>query len=473
MEESESVGSQVLEAGTNPQKVKIERSVWGLDDLAAWVYFHAGKLSYKSVTRLEGEGGVIRGVIRSPETRLQRAAAYHLWIEEREQREIDRALGRSSEIPEQSKIDWEYFKKLDRFDSQYHETKRIEVESTETGKQSITYSEVFLGEDEADVKETVYIIPAYSGTRYGYESLARALALKGYRVRSFDYPDSPLGEPEEVFTQKVKESNDPKKPVNYDPHTSLFKNAIRQLAESDEEGDREDDDETKDKKKLTIYSYSTGCPILAEALSDPEFSKIVTSAVLLSPASAVDQSLMSLFLGFRKERKGLLLSAESENKLTRSYHRIRSKVNTGVVLGARGQGRQEKEARKSDVLDKITSKEEKKKRKEFKKRRNVIKGILMAKVCRKSDAFKTARVGDEEDSANAKIIVQTGGLDEATKSEEIIEELLENNPQIVSLHCPNLAHIGPLYVAEELVDEIDRITEDSSGDRRLTFSVKK
>lgn len=436
MGEIEPASPQIAEAGTNTPEAKKEWPVKSLDRYVAGLYFALGLATRESAAHF----GENPDALKSPHTRLQRGLEYHrLKTGRRLERLVDRFNGILSKIKvnevsyQVRPPDKEFFRQLDRFDNQYQAIRSLEVDTPETGAQPLTYSDVFLGDNPSSCDEVAFFIPAFSGTRYGYERLSRVLAEKGSRVISFDYPDSHLGKPQELFTQKVKESNNPHEPVDYNPHTTLFKEAIHQMVGQINSDGKE--------RKVTVYAYSTGCPILAEALNDPEFSKIVNIAVLLSPASAVDQSPVSLGWGFRSELLAILRREGS--KAGRFLGRLENLVNTGVVIGS--QTRDDEEVMQ---------------------RRGEISGVLINKVCRKSDAFKTARVAE-----GGTIVVQTGTKDKATKSDGIVPEWLAKNDQMISLSCESWSHVSPVYFADRLVLQIDKIIKNHPTDRRQTFTI--
>src|SRR3989344_5830616 len=326
-----------------------ELSVKGVDQDIANLYNWAGFATRESWNPI-GHGETVR----SPHTRLLRGLEYLRY----------RATG--------ARPDFEYFHKLDKFDDQFQIVNVLDITTENSGHQPLTYSVVELKDKEnpdRPSKGTRVIIPAYSGTRFGVEAIARAWAEEGYKVITLDYPESQLGTPTEEFVAKIEQSFDSKSAVNYDPHTSLFEAAIEKLTEEDEE--------------FGIITYSTGGPIAAEF--GPKITNKVNLIVELSPASAVDQSKYSLFWGFRKEFGGFVPSEKQNGRLIQFFKNM---VNTGIVTGAR------------NIDDK-----------KVQKLRERIGEVLLQKVCKRSDKFGSLSV-----KPGGKVIYQLGGKDEATKS---------------------------------------------------------
>ncbi len=174
--------------------------------------------------------------------------------------------------------------KRDALEAQFLNQGNVEVTLPNLGTQSSRFTVVELPESqkppEARALPPIVFIPGISNdTAYGI-SLVEELALNGRKVITLGYPESSLGSLTPEFAQASSESN------TYQPHTDYFKGAINKLV-----GDGE----------FELWGHSTGSAIDGTLLADPEISQRVTNAVLLSPASSVDQSGLSLNIGIARD----------------------------------------------------------------------------------------------------------------------------------------------------------------------------
>ncbi len=168
----------------------------------------------------------------------------------------------------------------DNIEAQFLNQGNVEVTLPNLGTQSSRFTVVELPESQkppeaANLPPIVFIPGISNDTAYGI-SLVEELALKGRKVITLGYPESSLGNLTPEFAQASAESE------TYEPHTTYFKQAIDKLV-----GDGPFD----------LWGHSTGSAVSGSLLADPEVSKRVNTAVLLSPASSVNQSDNSLNIG--------------------------------------------------------------------------------------------------------------------------------------------------------------------------------
>ncbi len=299
------------------------------------------------------------------------------------------------------KVSREYLNKLDDFDSQFQSLSRDKIYVPGlTLPQPLTYSQVNLG----NVDKSMVIIPAFAGDHYGIEPLARESALKGYEVTTILFPESFLGESTEEFAVAMESSFRPQA-LTYSPHTDYFFAAIDQLRQ-----------ENIIAPTFDLLGYSTGGAIMAELLSNPAFSHLVTNAIILSPGSVCDQNKWSLISGFITEAPGLV-----------PWPNNTKCVNCALTFGKNGE------------VDNANL-----------SRRKRITKVLLEKVCRRSPYWTTARVRE-----GGKLIIQIGKRDWATKAWELAEL---TNPSMKILSYP-WTHLGVLYNAEKLMTDISKYLE--------------
>jgi hypothetical protein len=288
-------------------------------------------------------------------------------------------------------------KKLDEIDRQFADQKELVVNLPELGQQSSFYTDINLSKNsesgDSEQKPPVFIVPALSGDLYGIEPIVRELALSGRRVVSVAYPESFHGETTKEFADAVDSSK------TYYPHTDYFKKAIELLLQ---EGN------------IELWGFSTGGPIVAELLSDPEIQERTTNAVVVSPASCLNQSKIEF-------NAGLL------NEMKETAKNIAGLSDISLVYGRKTSG-------DKDNLE---------------RRKRIFNTLLFQKVCKETEAWRDMRVKE-----HGEITIILGGKDKITKSYSKVKEFNALIPQVRVIEKPNWAHLTPLFQAKELVDSV-------------------
>lgn len=302
--------------------------------------------------------------------------------------------------------------KVDEIDLQFAKQKNFDIELSGLGVQSAYGTEINLPDHlkspEDLARPPVFIVPALSGDLYGIEPLMKELALQGRRVVSLAYPESFLGKTTEEFVKAVENS------PSYDPHTTYFKKAIKKMI--GEEGD------------LELWGYSTGCPIVAEILSDPAFQNRTKNAVIISPLSVVDQSPIEFRLGVLGEASRLL----------GMQHGWKTS-DVAIVRGAQ------------ESLDEGNM-----------KRRKRASNALIRKIIKKMEIWKDTRVQQD-----GKIILLSAQKDAITKSHKSLRDFLELK-QYKFVNLKKGSHLSPLTKARYVVRKILEI--ENKDDFNSEFS---
>ena len=112
----------------------------------------------------------------------------------------------------------------------------------------------------------LFFVPALSGDLNGIRPLMRETALQGRRVITVGYPESFMGKTTEAFANASRAS------VNFEPHTTYFKQAIENLVGPN--GDFE------------LWGYSAGAGLVTEILQDHKFQQRVANAVIIAPEAS-------------------------------------------------------------------------------------------------------------------------------------------------------------------------------------------
>ena len=289
-------------------------------------------------------------------------------------------------------------KKLDEYDRQFAHQKELIIDLPDLGQQSSFYADINLSKNyeakASEQKPPVFVVPALSGDLYGLEPIVRELAASGRRVVSVAYPESFHGKTTKEFADAVDSSK------TYYPHTDYFKKAIEQLLQ---EGD------------IELWGFSTGGPIVAELLSDPEIQKRTANAVIVAPASSVNQSKLEF-------KAGLL------NEMKETAKNIGGFSDISIVYGRKTPG-------DADNLG---------------RRKRIFNTLLFQKACRETEVWRDMRV-----KKDGKITFVLGGKDKITKGYSKLEEFNAlPNPQVRVIEKPNWAHLTPLFKAKELVDSV-------------------
>lgn len=244
---------------------------------------------------------------------------------------------------------------------------------------------------ETEKKPPIYFIPSISSDIDPVGGLVQELAFLGRRVAVIGYPESSLGRTTAEFAKKASQS------TSYEPHVSFFKQAIKQIAGEGE---------------IELWSDSTGGPIITEILTDQEFQERVSDAVLLTPASCVDQSRLELAAGLAHEIA----------RFSRGPKRLPS---YSLVWGRKTPDLPHQDNIKSAVFN-----------------------AQLDKVCHKSSSWERMQV-----KQGGRIIIWAGGNDHLTRSYQL-EPKVRDNPQVVFLKEEQGFHITPLIEPHRIISDI-------------------
>jgi len=213
------------------------------------------------------------------------------------------------------------------------------------------------------------------------------------------FPESFSGRTTQAFAEAVKQDS------GFGPHAAFFKAALEKLLGKNQ--------------PVELWGLSTGAPIISMILKDPAYQERVNQAVLVCPASSVDQSVASLNLGAMhdlgamKERgQSAYFTMTVESKIPREKEQI--------------------------------------------KLREEIFGALITKVAKKNEAWKEARVQD-----GGNIVVVSGRKDKITKSAERNQDF-QQHPQVRVLDLPNGYHMSPQVDAERVIPAIFELQQSAN-----------
>jgi len=188
------------------------------------------------------------------------------------------------------------------------------------GEQTTRYVVLEPPEREGRVEQPpVFLIPGISNDLDSVAGLVQEAAYSGRKVIAVAYPDAWLGKATPQFANAVAED------THFGPHAALNKAMIEKLVP---EGDFE------------LWSFSTGGPIEAEILNDPKYQVRVSKAVLIAPASVVDQNIKtSLFPGLGHDIIGMkdtihrysFIMGGKEQKLTKEENTARAATSAALI----------------------------------------------------------------------------------------------------------------------------------------------
>lgn len=279
----------------------------------------------------------------------------------------------------------------DNIEAQFLNQGNVEVTLPNLGTQSSRFTIVELPESqkppEAIGLPPIVFIPGISNdTAYGI-SLVEELALKGRKVITLAYPESSLGNLTPEFAQAFAQSK------TYEPHTTYFKEAIGKLTGTG---------------PIEVWGHSTGSAIAGNLLADAEFASRVENAVLLSPASSVNQSNNSLKIGLGHDLMALKRDLPEFSKF--AY----------IPQGG------EEGSPKRLVYD------------------------SMLKHVRTKFDYTTSHVKE-----GGKIIIISGPNDRVVKSSDAKEDF-ERNPQVTFREMPNAYHSTPTLKPEATINLVQQ-----------------
>ncbi len=269
-------------------------------------------------------------------TRVERAKLYPQVIDVTQKRKQalkdieDASLGIEEKGEAISDVQWDAKRTLaplfleakqrDALAEQYLTQREVSVTLPELGTQTARVIELVLPDKDRDHEQRdappIFLIPGISNDVECVGSLAMEAAMRGRKVIVVGYPESHNGSVTPEFVKAVATHD------SYGPHVAFYKAALETVVPN--EG------------AVELWGYSTGCPITAELLTDPRYQARTKQAVLICPASSVDQSQASLTLGAIAEAKhfattsattaNLMMSAGSVHGETKAHEELRIKT---------------------------------------------------------------------------------------------------------------------------------------------------
>lgn len=175
---------------------------------------------------------------------------------------------------------------LDRIGAEFLRQSEVTVDLGEYGEQKSRFTVLHAPEHKRELNlPPVVLIGGISNDLDPVAGLAQALAESGRDVIVIAYPESTLGSITPEFAEIC--AADP----GFTAHAEYFRQAIESIKAHID----------VDLSSFELWSHSTGGPITAQMLKDPSFQAQVKNAVMLSPAAAVDQSMLKFGTGVLKE----------------------------------------------------------------------------------------------------------------------------------------------------------------------------
>lgn len=287
---------------------------------------------------------------------------------------------------------------------QYLRQGEVKINLETLGEQKARYTRLSPAESEkkviANSKPTIFFIPGISNDLECVGAIIQELPIMSRNTIAVGFPDSNMGS----VTAKFADANE--KTTDFQSLAEFYKQAIIALLGADRE--------------FELWGHSTGSAIAAQILSEPEFQKRVTNAVLLSPASCTEQTSMELNRGVFSEIGKLIKQFRSLGRYT-------------ITMGRNATVPKDPPEQRS-----------------LKKR---IFNSLLKKVIRITDVYKKARVKE-----GGSITVVSGQKDDITKSKQAVTMFLEND-QVKVLDLKEGSHNTPLITPAKILPEIFAIQE--------------
>ncbi|MDQ3239757.1 MAG: hypothetical protein M3P33_04490 [bacterium] len=170
---------------------------------------------------------------------------------------------------------------MDEINLQFDNKKILKVELGELGTQIAQYVTIAPESSISNDYPHVLFIPGMTNDLFSIESTIKEIARTGRKITCITYPDSLTGQVTAEFTKNVENT------IDYEPHTNFYLSAINKLHPNN--------------TNLELWGYSTGSSIICELLTDPTFSSRVKNAILLHPASTINQRQFDLSMGVLKD----------------------------------------------------------------------------------------------------------------------------------------------------------------------------
>lgn len=282
----------------------------------------------------------------------------------------------------------------DRILNEYLNQTDLAVNLPTLGEQKVKFARLTPPENLKINKAPIVLLGGISNDLDPMASLAWEAAFQGREIIMIGYPESTQGSITKEFADAVERGNP------FSIHADFFKKAIETILPPDENGNY---------PEFELWGYSTGGPIGAEMLNDPDFIKRVKDAIFICPASAITQSPRRFKLGLAREAGKAILT----------------RFNSLALYSFVQPRKSEKDPDKDRVYNK-----------------------LMHDILYTQKAYRTARVRE-----GGKILVVSGDHDFVTKSAQG-ENAFRENPNIDFLNIPGGTHLTPLIDAEHTIRHI-------------------
>ncbi len=297
---------------------------------------------------------------------------------------------------------------LDNVYRQFLNQGEIKTELPKTGEQLARYTRITPPKKRKERhrgKPPIVLLPGVSNDLECVETLATELPLLGREVIVIGFPESYMGYVTPAFAEAVVES------PTYASHVIFYKHAISQL--------------TEEFAEIELWGFSTGSPIISQILHDESFQKKTKHAVLICPASSVQQTMKQLTLGIIHEYEVL-------------FKRFTSVPKYVWTIGRK---------QPDDPVQKKLKKQ--------------IIMTLLKRVATRLDLWHDARVKE-----NGRIIVVSSDKDHITKSSRVfrndqktLQKINQYNPQLTVMNIPNGLHSTPLVDPKPVIEKVFQLQE--------------
>ena len=134
--------------------------------------------------------------------------------------------------------------------------------------------------EEAEGRPPIFLISGISNDLESMGMLPQEIAFKGRKVITIAYPESWHGNVTDEFGKAAEQSS------TFEPHVSFFKQAIENIREMPDVKSK-----LGEHAQIELWGYSAGALMVPEMLTDDDFSKKVSNAAIIAPASNFDQTM--------------------------------------------------------------------------------------------------------------------------------------------------------------------------------------
>lgn len=137
---------------------------------------------------------------------------------------------------------------------------------------------------ETDSKPPIFLIAGISNDLESMGMLPQEIAFQGRKVITIAYLESWHGNVTDAFRKSAEELQ------TFELHTSFFKEAIKKIRENSAVKEQ-----LGDFSQIELWGWSAGALMVTEILEDPSFQEMISNAVIIAPASCVDQENIKIF----------------------------------------------------------------------------------------------------------------------------------------------------------------------------------